>query len=396
VTDKTTNKEPESQESKPDESDDIIDVEVVETINHNDTGTLSAPQKPKPWGWIIACILMAFIGGLFSAEYAREGLRTLGLIDKKPEPSATINDTALADLQSRVSELMTNTERLEAFSGQQETIIANLRSKQNDIETNLNALSDVKITRPLSSDTSALETIRQDIEEISKDLTRLASIKTDSNPDLARLESAIAVTNAEATAIKQKITNLETALNSMASNAIEASPQGRLVLLITRMKEKATNGLSFANDINALRIDLVNLPALDQQAIGSELGKVEQTNGLITPYNTLLTTFDKAARNIIHAQEKSEGSFLASLFTVRKRGPGAQGIEGLLYNAEKRLIARDIKGAVSLLNTINTPAKDAASIWITNAQQHVSVLEALDTILLRISTSQSNAAEVNQ
>jgi phage host-nuclease inhibitor protein Gam len=414
VTEKKPDNKPTSQVEDTDNTEDIIDVEVIETSDpdtdaphvQESTGsqsnsetrpTTNPPEKrPTPWGWITAFILAAFIGGLFSADYAKSQLETLGLIEKTVQPTIGANNNTVQELISRLSDIDKNTQRLETFSAEQETIIKQLLAKQEALEKTLTSPSSDTNQAIPTYDPSELDAVRNDIEKLSQDLLRLATIKSDDTPEVSRIESAVAVTNAEVNNLQQKLSELETALNTVASGAIHASPQGRLVLLLTQMKEKAASGLSFASDIQALRVDLVNLPALDQQAIGAELAKLEATGGIITPYDTLLRSFDETARNIMHAQEKNEGSFLTSLFTVRKRGAGAEGLEGQLYNAEKRLIARDIEGAVSILAAIDSPVRDAGDIWIKNAEQNINTLKALDAILFRISGKPMATAGVNQ
>ena len=387
------------ESDKIEADDDIIDVEVIETVSQNQNNTAapsskaSQSKKTTPWGWITALILAAFIGGLFSAQYAKEGLITLGLL----EPETTvISNPANPEIETKINALQADTERLTNFSGQHETILNALSAKQTEIENALQNLPASTATELQPIDTEALDAIKNDITRLSENLTRLAAIKNDSDPALTRLESAVTVTNAETAALKQQIDDLQSALNTIASGALETSPRGRLILLLTRMKEKAQAGLTFKSDIQALRVDLSTLPALDQQVVGSEISKLETTGGLITPYDILLRDFDAVASAAAQAQDKSEGSFLTNLFTVRQRGTNAQGIDAILFQAEKRLLSRDIDGAAALMNELDTPAKDAASIWIENAKQHTDTLKVLDAIIFRISRNQTPSQGAGQ
>ncbi|UTW55303.1 COG4223 family protein [Kordiimonas sp. SCSIO 12610] len=381
-------------EINPDQSDfddTIIDVEVIETNetdNQNTATQTIAQQKPPsrtPWGWITALMLAAFIGGLFSAQYAKEGLITIGLMEPTVSSSADNSAADLSQIETTLTALSTDIKTLQNNNAQYENTLEAILNTQNALGLDIAALKSKPEEAGVAIDGDALASIKRDIETLSNDLTRIANIKNDNQPSVSRLQSAVAVTNAETDALKQKIIELEAALNSVASNNIEASPQGRLVLLLSRMKDKASTGLSFKNDINSLRADIINLPALDQQIIGAELAKLEETDGLITPFDTLLRSFEPVARSIMQAQEKSDGSFLTSLFTVRRRSADATGIEGILYNAETRLVARDIEGAIALLEALEGPARETAQTWTSNAKRHVDTINALDRMLVRIS-----------
>ena len=374
--------------------DDVIDVEVIETSEtvtpQPSIAANNAPKKSKPWGWMFAGVLVVFIGGIFSAPYAREGLVTIGLLEKQAAPTAQTPANLDADTKATIDDLKSAVSRLTAFTGQQEAIIQTL---SRDLQTANSRLEEIANREPVANgetvstsiDTAALDALQQDVTRLSEDVSRLASIRTSDTPSTARIDSALAVTNAETAALRQKIADLESALEAVESGRLETSPRGRLILLLSRIKDKAFAGLSFGNDLDGLRADLASLPALDQQVIGADLLALQETGGLITPFDTLLANFDTVATDIVHAQEKSDGSFLQKLFTVRRRDAGATGVDAVLYDAEKKLLVRDIEGAVEEIEALEGAAKEAASTWLAQANTHLKARAAFDSLIARIS-----------
>ena len=372
------------------EDEGIIDVEVIETSSSDRETDAETPKKSsagKPWGWLTATALMLFIAGIFTAPYAREGLITIGILPNTPQETGQTD--GLDETGQEIASLRDEIDRLKIYSGQQEATLQALRENLFALEGSIETLKTTDAaatpTPALSSaSVGAVEDLKRDVSRLSEDLTRLASIKSDAGPDSARLDSAIAVTSAETAALNDRVRTLESALEAIEAGRLETSPRGRLVLQLSRIKDKALTGLAYGADLAGLRADLAALPALDQQAAGADLLILERHGGMVAPFDRLLEEFDQVATDIVRAQEKADGSFLEKLFTVRRRDAGASGLDAQLYNAERRLYARDLEGAIIQLEGLEGPAGDAASLWLSKASAHLETRKAFDSLIARI------------
>jgi len=159
--------------------DDVIDAEVIETsetVAPQPSNTPNnVPRKSKPWGWMFAGVLVIFIGGIFSAPYAREGLVTLGLLEKVVTPAVQTSVALDADTKATIDDLKSAVSRLTAFTGQQEAIIQTLA---NDLQAANSRLEEIANREPVadgetvsaSIDTAALGALQQDVTRLSEDV----------------------------------------------------------------------------------------------------------------------------------------------------------------------------------------------------------------------------------
>lgn len=389
---------------------DVIDAEII------DDSTASAPQDagaqarpvssaPAParksgrLGWYVAGLLAAFIGGVAVTPYAKSSLQDLGLL-AAPEPLAEslapaasgVDQAAIAAQQARIEDL----ER--RLSLQQETI-AQYRDDAAAAAGARDALQrDVALLAaqtPAAADGSApTETIRAletQVARLSDELARLTLLTEGENPAVTNLTGSLALARAETGQLKSRLDSLSAALEAMQAGSIDASPRGRLLLSLARLKDQALDGEPLGSGLDAFRIDIAALPALDQQLAGADIAVLAAHADGITPYASLVRDFDGVARAAKQAQEKTDGSMLANLFTVRRTDAGATGIDAQLLAAERRLLARDLEGAVVALGGLSGDALEAVTPWRDRAQAHGDVLAAMARLQRTLAGSRAGA-----
>ena len=372
---------------------DIIDAEIIrETADPqvsppSGSASSAAPQSTgaSKLGWISAGFMVAFAAGVYVAPKFDPGLVYLGL---KPAPDAPVvvpRDQTVVDLtplQSAAADLAAKLAAVETSLADHARKIndgAAARAKMNEDITLLAAGPDG--TGRALSDPAVIAALQADISRLDSDIARLSSLSGADDPSVTQLTGALALARAETSALKSRLANLETAMQAVEAGALEASPRGRLVLALGRLKDRALLGQPFGAGLDALRGDFSQLPALDQQLIGISLAELTRAGSGITPYDVLVRDFDAVAAATVKAADQAEGSYLANLFSTRRTDASATGIDAVLVKAERALLARDLKGAVETLESISTPALDASAAWREQAQTHANVLLAFDRLV---------------
>lgn len=393
---------------------DVVDAEIVED---NEADRSTPPPDPKPveavpvktkpggkMGWIFAGLLVAFIGGLFAAPYAQNGLRTLGLLPALPASTATADgeDTfapLLADIETRLSDTALSLERLQVILAQHEQGLEDAAAARALISNDVALLASQNAAQNAGTagTTSTVEVaaLRDRVAALTDDVARLAALSTEQNPEVTGLSGAVALARAEAAQLKSKLENLETVVVDLQAGALDVSPRGRMLVSVGRLKDQALRGMAFGGELVALRAEIAVMPALDQQMIGADVAVLARHPDGIRPYDALVRDYGAAASAAKLAQEKTDGSLLASLFTVRRTDDGATGIDAVLLEAERQLLARDVAGALEALASLNGTAADAMAAWRTAADAHVAVTEALDRLQRAIASSPSARSGVS-
>ncbi len=386
---------------------DVVDAEIVED-NEANRGTPS--PKPKPveaipekaksggkMGWVFAGLLAAFVGGLFAAPYAQNGLRTLGLLPALPAPAAAGGGEALApllaDIETRLGDTALSLERLQVILAQHEQGLEDAAAARALISNDVALLASQNSgqTAGTGGGTAAadVQALRDRVTALTDEVARLAALSSEQNPEVAGLTGAVALARAEAAQLKSKLENLETVVVDLQAGALDVSPRGRMLVSVGRLKDQALRGMAFGGELVALRAEIAVMPALDQQMIGADVAVLARHPQGISPYEALVRDYGTAASAAKLAQEKTDGSLLASLFTVRRTDDGATGIDAVLLEAERRLLARDVAGALETLASLSGTAADAMAAWRTSAEAHVEVTEALDRLQRAIASSPS-------
>lgn len=344
-------------------------------------------KKPSRAGWIIAFILAAFIGGLIAAPFARVGLEDLGILSPAPTLVATgfpdIGDTSvITDLNAQTADMaakiLQQQEMIAALTVRLEAMTAESTQLRSDLS--LLATTNVGSTST-QIDNVSLAAVKADIDRITSDVAQLKALAGDTNPEVAALTGSLALARAETSQLKAKIDAVETVIEGLQAGALAATPRGRMLVVLGRIKEQAQAGLAFGADLSALRLDIAELPALDQQLVGADFATLSQHADGVVSFEMLHQRFGDAARTIKLEQEKETGGLLANLFTVRRTDDGATGIDAVLLEAEKRLTVRDVAGAITALSGLEGRAGTAATAWVSSAQAYHDTMAALDRVM---------------
>lgn len=346
-------------------------------------------------GWSLALLAGVFIGGVVAEPYLRESLVNLGLEVAEPEQSS--DAVNLAPISARIDALEGRMARLEEQpQSPASTIDPDYEARLTTLESALDRFQE-QLELMAGSDHepggaaagltpevgSALEARTAALESA---LAQLAERQSIENPEMARLRGALALSNGETEALKGRISDLETRIAALASGQVSATPEGRILLGLTRARDKAFAGQSYTIDLEAVRADLAVLsPALaSEMALGLE-GLIRLSEQPLVPYATLASDFSEAARAAKRAHDAAEGSVLAGLFTTRNTSGSAQGIDALLNRAEGQVARRDLAGATETLLDLGPEARAETQSWSDAARTFVSVTAAFDRLILRLS-----------
>lgn len=383
---------PES-ENQPEPDIQVVDAEIVEETE----APKSADAEPKTVepvqpelkkggraGWVTSGLLAAFVGGLFTAPYATESLRDLGLMPpaETAAPSEANPDltVALNALEARSADLALTLERHQEILAQHESALADATAARAQLQTDIALAAGSGVQATNGEVTADLGAVEARITALTDEVARLATLSTEENPQVAGLNGAVALARAEAAQLREKLQTLEGVVTELQAGSLEVSPRGRMLLALSRLKDQAARGLPIATDLDVLRADMAILPALDQQLIGADVAVLTEHATGVRPFEALVRDFGGAASAAKRAQEKADGSMLASLFTVRRTDDGASGIDAMLLDAERRLLARDVAGALDALKALTGDALEATSLWREAATSYVAVNGALDRL----------------
>lgn len=379
-------------DTQPEQETDIIDVEVVkEEAAPSPESTTSAPKsrKTSKSGWVTSAILTGFIGGLYAAPYFKEGLVAVGLLPKSP-PVVASASVDLSPLETSLTDLKAEITRHREILAQHESQISSATESRNNLSEMLNSfeLKTPAVAPETDVARSELALLKAATERLSNDVARLAALNTETNPAVAQLTGSLALLKAETEQISSRFSTLETALTEIQAGALDASPRGRLLLALTRIKERSLNGLSFTSELEALRPDISALSTIDQQLIGAELAVLQKASSGIKTYEELSNSFDAMAATALQSAQKEDGTFLSNLFTVRRTDAGASGNDAIFMVAERRLARRDMVGTITELEKLEGAALTSTELWRSQAEQFSNTSRAFERIISTITNSQ--------
>lgn len=379
---------------QPDAEPGIIEAEVIkeETIPNNEAQAPAPRAKPSTkWGWISTTVLAAFIGGVYAAPYFKDGLSTLGLLPASP-PVLQESSVNLAPLQKNIQDLEAQLLRHREILAQHEEQIASSSQNTTQLTDQVSRLA----TTPAGATTqpsAEIVALKETVSRLTNDIARLANLSSGDNPAVEQLTGSIALLRAESEQIQARFSALETALSDLQAGSIDASPRGRLLLSLSRIKERAMKGFAFTSDIEALRPDIAALSALDQQLLGAELAVLQEASAGVSTYERLVQDFDRMAAAALQSAQKEEGGFLSSLFTVRRTDAAATGNDAIFLVAERQLALRDLTGAISELEKLTGAALAASEAWRSNARKLTRVESAFDRTITTITQASAPAGD---
>lgn len=383
---------------------EIIDATVIEESpapkGHDKENQAGESRKSGSFaakaGWSLAALMVAFAGGVYLAPQFAPGLQALG-IGIAPPPVAESRQTAdLAPLQSELQTLNDTLVRHREILGQHEAELKAAHEENARLKNDLAVMASATTDRTDPADPAALADLQAEVGRLTDDVARLSTMTAEADPNVAQLSGALALARAEASQLKSRLAAVEQAMQAVQAGALESSPRGRLVLALGRLKDRAVTGQPFGPPLSALRPDFAALPAIDQQMIGADIAFLEANGAGIVPFETLMAEFDSVAAAAITAADKAEGGFLANLFSVRRTDAGATGIDATILQAERRLLARDVAGAVTALEQLEGPALEATAAWRTHAAAYAGVVVAFDRLTMRIAQAGSSPGEAGQ
>ncbi|MBO6504908.1 MAG: hypothetical protein JJ850_05905 [Kordiimonadaceae bacterium] len=385
---------------QPEPEVQVVDAEIVEETEAPKRASAepktvkSVPpvaEKGGRAGWVAFGFLATFVGGLFAAPYASESLRDLGLLPplaptEQPQAGADFS-AAIEAMQARSADIAVTLERQQEILSQHETALADATTARTQLQTDIALAAGSNVQAADGSASANLNAVEARITALTDEVARLATLSAEENPQVAGLNGAVALARAEAAQLREKLQALESIVSELQAGSLEVSPRGRMLLALSRLKDQASSGLSIAADLDVLRADMATLPALDQQLIGADVAVLTNHPDGVRTFEALVRDFGGAASAAKRAQEKSDGSVLASLFTVRRTDDGADGIDAMLLDAERRLLARDVSGALEALSVLTGDALEATSVWREAATSYVAVTTALDRLQRAIAQS---------
>jgi hypothetical protein len=393
-----------------DAEDDIIDAEVI------DEAPAPAPEPgPRPAadhghagrekkkgnlaakaGWSLSALLVAFAAGVYFAPRFDAGLVYLGLragqtAEAGRETSGGAGITAasvdLTPIEARLDDMVAALARQQEILAQHEDGLRAAGEARDRLAADVSLLAESGAAAGGATDPAALAAVRAEVERLTNDVARLSTLAGEEDPSVAQLSGALALARAETSQLKGRLKGIEDAMKAVEAGALEASPRGRLVLALGRLKDRAAAGQPYGAPFAALRPDFARLPAIDQQMIGADLALLQENGAGVRSYESLVADFDAVAAEAVKARDAADGGFIANLFTSRRTDAGATGVDAVLLRAERALLARDIRGAVAALETLEGPVLAATELWRSQAATHLVVMRAFDRLTDRVANS---------
>lgn len=383
------------------DDDDIIDAEVIDEAPAPEparpaAGTTDTPQTNRKGGfaakagWSVSALLAAFVAGVYLAPQFSDGLVALGLREAPaalPSTNDSSRDEDIGALRQLLEDQGKTVEAMATLLQQHENALSDAVAARQKLTDDIGLLAAQGAGAGPVTDPAALARLQSEIERLTADVARLSSLAGEADPSVTQLTGALALARAETGQMKARLAAIEDAMQAVEAGALEASPRGRLVLALGRLRDRARAGQPYATGLAALRTDFARLPAIDQQIIGAELAVLEENGTGVAAYETLVGEFDAVAAAVVKAQDKEDGGFLTGLFTSRRTDAGATGVDAVLLKAERSLLARDVPGALAALDGLEGAALDATGVWRDRATRHVAVSRAFDRLTAQVANS---------
>lgn len=373
--------------------------------------TLNNAGDSAKWAWRMVILLVAFIGGLFAAPQFEKGLIFLGLKDQATiTPIITTKDNGsnlplitIDDLKAsndRIAILEKKITELTAQSSQQNTTMVRVENQKKiqdisgqlvTLQKDINTLAGKSVGKDILSGPTQqnFDALKTSVENMQQSMYRLAQLSNDQNQqsstsigDVEQMKGALALARAENQKLSTRLQAIETMMLTIKQSSVQSNPRGRLVLSIAQLRAKLLSGQPYGTDLIALKPDLDLLGTGDQVQAYSLVKEMQALGGQVTTLAELKASYATMAKAVKKAEVKAENSFFADMFTVRKTGADAVGIDKTLFQAETALTARDLAGAISILHKgLTGTTQGQAASWLKQASDHMTAESKLDNLL---------------
>jgi len=373
------------------ENTDIIEGEIVEessdssqpdskTSAHNASRKGQSEKSQSRFGWIVASILFAFIGGAVTFPYMQLMLQQVGLVPNPVhEASVSISESVLESRLDTVDATLVRYREMLAQHAQQLEKISIGTSATKVPAGQLNA-----VQKRLVDMTQRLQLLEAGVQnQAPSDVVQPLSVNGPT------LQDEVSVLRAQLLQLQnaQKDLAAEYAdrLAGLESGALSGTPRGRLYLALLTVRDKALSGTSVVHDIAELIKDERFLEQAEAVTALEQLrGWLLDNSAEVQSLRQLTLAFDSVARDFARARQKEKGGLFASLFTLRQTGADADGDDALLVQVEQRLNAGDIVGAAAAAKALEAVPGDTLSVWIASAEHHSAVAEKFEKLITHV------------
>lgn len=399
----------------------VIEAEIVEEVKREEPPKKSqakakveaspaTAQTPKSGsffsrlGWYLALLFAAFIGGVVAEPYLHPTLERLGLRPEGSRQNAgnSLSSEQLESVQQSLSALDANqkalAQRLDALAAEPTgtaALPADLQDRMEALELALQSSTPApgaigdwsNLSSAQSEQAAALADLKNNLERMQADLVRVAGAE----PQVPlRLTQELAALRAIIDRQQNAISGLEAGLVAASDRALNDSPRGRLVLELSAMREAALRGESVLTSLTDARAHMATISGPVAEQLALVFDSLEAALDPAPPsYVNLVERFDAVASEALAARDAAEEKFLAGLFISRDTSAGATGLDAVLNQAERRLMARDVTGAAEALLDAEGAAADALRPWRSEAERLTTVLASIDQAVRLLSGGRS-------
>jgi hypothetical protein len=413
---------------KPPQKPVAMEGEVLERTSGlgekaKDTKNAGAPaSKPSRAPMIFAGVLLVFIGGLFAAPWAAEGLRSLfpGLMPSEAVQGENSNVAAdIAALEARLTTLEASLGRLGERLGGTEVAIDATNDLAGDNSRRIETLAaetsraavagggvangatentDNPVPGSLEVRLSAIEANLRELGETTlalreqNSLDRADGERENAGENIDNIvpagEGAVVVAGE---ASMEQIYALEARLQ-LVEAALAQNPEIRLFpIAVARLARALEGGTAYEGAMLQVRALVVTLPVVERVLAAERLGELDKsaTTG-IASLRRLNDEFGPLAAIAINAEALGEDaswwegawSSIRGLVSVRRTGDieGASD-EALLAQAEMALGGGDLVVASSLVDQLSPLARDVFEDWLGEAGQRLAAQEAMERLI---------------
>lgn len=408
------------------DNDDVLDAEIIaEETPAPSRGGIRDTEKPEgprrrrlgPAGLIAWGLVLLMGGGLAGVYFAPDfdaGLQRLGLRQASPVPQAAgAGDAARAErarLEDRIAQLETVSGRLTRALAALDDEISAMGPRLDTLEarpaTGTGAAAPSAATPSATSpgaiprvDETALRDTVAGVDRLDTALTdvrdRLGILSADVDKLLPRIQRVETVTGRaleERAVLARQVDGLSGTLNALTTEVrqpagLSARPEGRMSLSLIALQGTALSGREYGAALDTFRAALSDLPATRADGFARFVAVLSTHRQGVLPFDRLAADFDGVANAIVAARDKTEGRFLAGLFSVRRTDAAAEGLDATLRDAERQLGRGDLKGTVDTIAALDPAVRKPAQDWLAAARDHMAVKQALDGLAAELAVA---------
>lgn len=337
---------------------------------------MPAPVKPPPASSRLTMVLVWLAVLLSLGTFGLQSLQTSRPASEFA-PAATMRlETRLQALERQIAALRADTsppDQKPTPDPQSDSRVAELAARITALEERLQTMAGNAPPAPMED---AMGPVVGRVEALEK--------ATAARPDVGQL-AALLAENRRMAADLARLQEQVAALPSI--NERSPGPEG-LLLAVGQLSAAAARGAPVRAELATL-----NVIAGDDPRLSELIGRLQLAADRPVPvYEDLVARFPAAAAAALRAGAVSaspSGMFgdsaaarwwdhvlqrLSSAVTVRRVGDVAgDSLDARLARAEQRLQARDLAGAVTALEGVSGPARDALATWIEDARARLAL-----------------------